>query len=41
MPILPGKGTDNNAEAYAGQELFNPKPKIQNPKLRMGITSSA
>jgi hypothetical protein len=30
IPILSGKGTDENAETYAGQKLFNPKSKIQN-----------
>jgi len=32
IPILQGKGTDENAEMYAGQGLFNQNPtaKIEN-----------
>jgi hypothetical protein len=30
IPLLSGKGKSENAETYAGQELFNPKSKIEN-----------
>jgi hypothetical protein len=38
IPILSGKGTDENTGTYAGQRLSNSKSKIQNQKSKIGIS---